>query len=227
MNIKTIAPTASPYKGWYLWPPRPRLVLNPDKLQQYDNGEYLAQPKLNGSNMVVFMHDDGTVKIMNRHNVVLDRVTINCSSLYRGKGWMVLNGEWMEKSKKDGNGHNFNGNFIIFDILAYDGFVLTGSTVTSRIILLKDLYSTSGMEVNAGGISNAPEYLYTTGTPNVYRVKTFDRKFTTLYNKLVKIDMYEGLVLKHKQIPLSSFSSQTNNGDWGIKVRKETRIYYH
>ena len=56
--------------------------------------------------------------------------------LYRGNGgWMVLNFEYMNKSKKDENNETFNHKITIFDILVFDSNYMIGSTFENRINL--------------------------------------------------------------------------------------------
>ncbi len=218
MNIKDIAPYATAYdKYCYLWPPRPENMIPADSLPTFDNEEYVGQPKLNGANVLLFMNDAAEVHAMNRHNQTKQGVKLDYNNLYRGSGWLVLNGEWMEKSCNNEDGSNFNGNFIIFDILVYNGHILTGSTVKSRVHLLSDLYNTEA--------STASQFLYTTSTPNVYRVKSYASEFRTLYNLMTPIDMFEGLVLKRKSGVLKYPSTKTANSKWQFKARKQTKNY--
>jgi hypothetical protein len=227
MEIRSIAPMAIPYNEYrYLWSPRPAHIIKPDKLEDYENSQWLAQPKLNGSNTLVFMHSDGTAIVKNRHGQdKTGQIKIDFAKLYRGEGWFVLNGEWMEKSKKDEGGNNFNGNFVIFDVLAYNGHILAGSTVVNRLHLLHDLYGHSFMSVVENKLVTSEPYLYLTGIDNVYRVVTYTNKFKLLFNMLTKIDMYEGLVVKHIGFHLLPPFTQIANDKSMFKSRKETKIY--
>ena len=42
----------------YLYPPRPQFKIPPEELDKYDNGEYFASPKLNGTACVVFTNGE-------------------------------------------------------------------------------------------------------------------------------------------------------------------------
>lgn len=42
--------------------------------------------------------------------------------------WLILNSEYIDKSKSDDNGNLFNNKFVIFDILAHNGQYLVGTT---------------------------------------------------------------------------------------------------
>ena len=71
----------------YIYPPRPRNPIISDDLEFWDNGSLVAQPKLNGSNCVVFTNGE-KVMMMNRHSQYLTNVSIakeEILSLFRGE----------------------------------------------------------------------------------------------------------------------------------------------
>jgi len=207
-----------PYKKFrYIYPPRPKNAISPDDLDFWDNGTLIGQPKLNGSNATIFTNGVDFL-IMNRHNGRLTRFKIENSELatiYRGKEWMILNGEYMNKSKKDEDGKTFNHKFVIFDILAYDGMYLIGKTFEERVTLLDEIY---------GKVEVEKPYLYGV-SENVFRVRSYRGDFRTLYNYYSSIDMLEGLVMKRANAKLETGSSELNNVKSQIKCRKATRNY--
>ena len=201
----------------YIFPPRPKNAIPDSELSFWDNGSLVAQPKLNGSNCVIFTNGVKFIA-MNRHNQRLTNFNLTDNELkdiYRGEGWMILNGEYMNKSKSDENGQVFNHKFMIFDILAVDGEYLVGKTFEERIQLLDGLY---------GQVDSEKEYLYKI-TENIYRVKSYVGDFKSLYDKLTPIDMIEGLVLKRKTARLELGTSENNNTKSQLKCRKATRNY--
>jgi len=179
----------------YVYPPRPKNAISPDDLNFWDNESLIAQPKLNGSNCVIFTNGVKSV-VMNRHGQRLTNFRLSDEELrdiYRGTGgWTVLNGEYLNKNKSDETGQSFNHKFIIFDILAYDGEYLVGKTFEERIQLLDTLY---------GQLDSEKEYLYNI-TTNVYRVKSYLKGFKELFDRLTPIDVVEGLVMKRKNARL-------------------------
>jgi ATP-dependent DNA ligase len=198
----------------YIFPPRPKNPIQSKDLKIWDNDMMVAQPKLNGSNCTVYM-DGQNVYVYNRHgqrmsNFDLDKQELQ--SLYRGKGWMVLNGEYMNKSKKDQFGEIFNNKFCLFDILVFENNYLVGKTFQERINMLNDFYG-------------EPNEVLHCITPNVFRIKSFYTEFEKLYNSLVSTDMMEGLVLKRKNAKLEVGSTENNNIKSQIKVRKPTKNY--
>ena len=202
----------------YIYPPRPKNAISPDELNFWDNGSLVSQPKLNGSNCLIFTNGDKFV-VMNRHNQRLTNFRLTddeVKNLYRGNGgWLILNGEYLNKNKSDETGQSFNHKFVIFDILAFDGEYLVGKTFQERIELLDSLYDQTDSE---------KEYLYSIST-NVYRVKSYINDFKNIFDKLTPIDMIEGLVMKRKTARLEIGTSELNNVKSQLKCRKPTRNY--
>jgi hypothetical protein len=100
----------------YIFPPRPKNAIPDTELGFWDNGSLIAQPKLNGSNCVIFTNGEKTI-VMNRHNQRLTNFNISdneIKDIYRGEGWMILNGEYMNKSKSDENNQVFNHKICYF-----------------------------------------------------------------------------------------------------------------
>jgi len=201
----------------YIFPPRPKNAIPDTELGFWDNGSLIAQPKLNGSNCVIFTNGEKTI-VMNRHNQRLTNFNISdneIKDIYRGEGWMILNGEYMNKSKSDENNQVFNHKFVIFDILGFNSEYLVGKTFEERIQLLDSIY---------GQVDSEKEYLFKV-TENVYRVKSYVDDFKSLYDKLTSIDMIEGLVMKRKNARLELGTSENNNTKSQLKCRKATKNY--
>lgn len=202
----------------YIYPPRPKNAIPPEDLDFWDNGSLIAQPKLNGSNCVIFTDGDDFF-VMNRHKQRLTNFKIDNSELskiYRGNGeWMIINGEYMNKSKNDENGDVFNHKLVIFDILAYNGEYLVGSTFSERINLLNDVY---------GEVDSEKNYLYSI-TDNIYRVKSYSNGFNEIFNNFIQVDMLEGLVMKRANAKLEIGTSELNNVKSQLKCRKPTKNY--
>jgi len=202
----------------YIYPPRPKNPIPSTELSFWDNGSLIAQPKLNGSNCLIFTNGEKHVA-MNRHNGRLTNFQLKDEeivALYKGTGgWTVLNGEYMNKSKMDESRAAFNHKFVIFDILVDDGDYLVGKTFEERIALLDAMFGQEGSD---------KEYLYGI-SENIYRVKSYSSGFSMLYDRLTPIDMIEGLVMKRKNARLEIGNTEMNNVKSQIKCRKETKNY--
>ena len=207
------------YDKWrFIFPPRPRNAISPDDLNFWDNGTLICQCKLNGSNATIYT-DGKKVVVMNRHGQRLTNFRLideEVKSIYRGDGgWLILNGEYLNKNKMDETGQSFNHKFVIFDILCYDGDYLFGKTFEERVNLLDILYDKNESE---------KEYLYSIST-NVYRVKSYRNGFKDFFDKFTPIDIIEGVVLKRSNARLEVGASEQNNVKSQIKCRKATKNY--
>lgn len=202
----------------YIYPPRPLNSVPSKDLSYYDDGTFLGQPKLNGSNCIIFTNGE-SIHVMNRHGSRLTRFQIKDEeilSLYKGSGgWSVLNFEYLNKNKRDETGKSFNHKLILFDILVNDGDYLIGKTFEQRIKLLDEMFHKNECE---------KDYLFGI-SDNVYRVKSYENNFNGLFDKLTPIDMIEGLVLKRKNARLEMGNTELNNTKSQIKSRKPTLNY--
>ena len=198
----------------YIFPPRPKNPIQIKDIGIWDNQMMVAQPKLNGSNCTIYMNGQN-VYAYNRHGQRMSNFDIDSkeiSNLYNGRGWMVLNGEYLNKSKKNEFGETFNHKFCIFDIIVYDGNYLIGKTFQERINLLDGFYGKSDNYI-------------TQVSENIFKIETFYTSFQEKWEELTKIDMVEGLVLKRKSAKLEVGSTENNNTKSQIKARKATKNY--
>jgi ATP-dependent DNA ligase len=209
----------------YLYPPRPVQTTNHTEIGKYDNGQFIAQPKYNGTCCVAFISKD-TVRIMNRHKglITSNYNNIDFKGLHSGDGWMVLCGEFLNKNKKGEDGNSFNLKFVIWDILVYNSNYMLGSTLIERLELLERLFPSSTMIVSKDKI-NSYAHLCVTKYEGVFKAPTYVNMFQDLYQDIVDTDLYEGLVLKRKDAKLSLGLTEKNNNEWQIKCRKPTKNY--
>lgn len=200
----------------YYYPPRPQIKSPTSGLDTYERMGFIGQPKLNGSCALSFT-DGSNIKLMNRHNNTFARELISKDDLlrlHRGSGYQCLCGEYMNKSKKDSKGQLFNGCIVLFDIMIHNGQYLTGTTFLERQILMDRLFPGKDYD----------DYLYEVSN-NVYRVKNFTKNFKSVFNEMVKIDMYEGCVLKRPNGILEPGYRPENNTGWQLKIRKPEKNY--
>lgn len=183
---------------------------------------YWFEPKLNGSNTLIILDGKGGQEVWNRHREKKTNVSgMDFTPLHRGEGFMILCGEYMDKSKKNNAGMNFNGSYIIWDIIAANNTLLTGTTLQARKNLIEFWYDVDGYY--DGFISRTKQL------PFVYRVNPIP--FTSIedlkqtYYKLAAIDMYEGFVLKNRDAILQPPYTATSNAKWQFKCRKPTKNY--
>jgi hypothetical protein len=205
----------------YIYPPRPKNAVNPEELNFWDNNQMIGQPKINGSNCLIFSNGEKNF-IMNRHNGRLTNFQISndeINSIYRGSNgeWFVINGEYLNKSKQDERGITFNHKLIIFDILVFKSDYLVGKTFSERIEILDELY---------GKEESEKDYLYKV-SDNIYRVKSYQTDFKRVFDELTSIDLIEGLVLKRKNARLEIGNTENNNIKSQLKFRKRCNSYIY
>jgi ATP-dependent DNA ligase len=203
----------------YLFPPRPENAIPNSELNYHDNGSLISQVKIDGSNCVIFTNGE-SIHVMNRHGSRLTRFEIKDEeilSLYQGTGgWTVLNGEYLNRNKRDETGKSFNHKLILFDILVNDGDYLIGKTFEQRIQLLDEMFHKNECE---------KDYLFGI-SDNVYRVKSYENNFSMLYDTLTyNNELLEGLVLKRRNARLEIGNVEKNNTKSQIKCRKQTLNY--
>lgn len=209
-----------PYDGTFLYPPRIEHKLQPASLIRFDDGKYIGQPKFDGSSVSVAISEDKAIA-KERHNTFFAiPPTFDFKALHRGNGFMCLTGEFMNKSKKDEKGQAFKG-FCIWDITAFDGKILIGSTIEERVELLKRLYPSTGELTTASGTP----YAFKTNVPFIFRAANIYSNFVKTYKELSSVDMIEGFVLKRIGGKLEMMRVEKNNTGWVVKVRKATNNY--
>jgi hypothetical protein len=227
-----------PYNKFrYVFPPRAENALPESSLLTYDNGTYIAQPKLNGDCMLVFTNGIETI-VMDRHKKEfsktikmmptlrkLHRETASEKTGDQKNKWMILVGEHMAKSKKNAEGKTWNDKFVIFDIIAYDNMQLIGKSFEERQELLDRLFGKEEIALLKSGGTYTDKFLYATEIEDVFRVKSYRECFSAVWKDLIKIDMYEGLVLKRAKAELENGSTQSNNINSQMKFRKPTKNY--
>jgi ATP-dependent DNA ligase len=209
----------------YLFPPRPIQTTKHTELGKYDNDEYIAQPKYNGTCCNVFISKDEII-VMNRHKgtITSQYSHIDFRGMHRGEGWMVVCGEFLNKNKAGEDGKPFNLKFVIWDILVYEGKYLLGSTFGERMDLLESLYPCTKMLVDKEKFTSY-KHICCTPHANVYKAPNYYKNFDKLYDSIVDTDLYEGLVIKRKDAKLAFGLTEKNNNDWQIKCRKPTKNY--
>lgn len=209
----------------YLYPPRPEVKIPANDLYKFDNGEYIAQPKYNGSCYLVFTNGD-EVHVCNRHKeeVMVRNPYIDWRRLARSNDWYVFSGEYLNKGKYGENNKKEVDKFVIWDVLVWQNTYLTGTTTLERISLLETHFPCHRAVVK-GDTLEMYQHLCNTDIKGIYKAPTYMNNFEQLYRELVKVDLYEGLLLKKATSKLSFGFQEKNNTDWQIKCRKETKIY--
>lgn len=208
----------------YIFPPRPEVKTSQADLSKYDNGEYICQPKYNGSCCIIFTN--GTeCYVYNRHKKPLAvSKEIEFKKLAQSEQWYVYAGEYLNKGKAGERGEKERDKFIIWDVIVWEGQYLIGKTIEERLILLEKIYPCRRLVVHPDKLEMY-KHLCCTEYKGIYKAPTYLNSFADLYEEIVQTDLYEGIVLKKKDSRLTFGFQELNNHDWQIKCRKETKLY--
>jgi hypothetical protein len=216
-----------PYLNFnYIYPPRPEYKIQPKELDTFDTGEYVVQPKYNGTCCIVFTN--GTeVYVYNRHKSPMSWYSpdIDFKGLAHSNQWYVYTGEYLNKGKLGENGTKEKDKFIIWDILVWADQYLIGDDLLTRINLLEITYPCQRGKIGENGLEMY-EHLCHTNLNGIYKAPTYLNGFSKLFEDISKTDLYEGLVIKKIESKLSYGFQELNNHDWQIKCRKPTKVYH-
>ena len=204
-------------KPTFIYPPQAELSGNPAIIGEYDTGEFLAQIKYNGDGVEVIM-TESSLDVYNRHGGIYTKLKpgIITRDLYRGPGVQIIVGEYLSKNQPGEYGRSLNDSFVIWDILVHNSEYLVGSTFKDRLLLLDQLYPSSMSE-----IANKELFIYdfirTTSIYKTYRAATFENGFEEEFKRAIKIDLYEGFILKKTAGILAPGNKEKNNDGWQLK----------
>jgi hypothetical protein len=164
--------------------------------------------------------------VYNRHKQPLSwySTDIDFRGLAHSEQWYVYTGEYLNKGKLGENGTKEKDKFIIWDILVWADQYLIGDDLMTRLNLLEETYPSERGRVTRDGLEYY-EHLCLTNLNNIYKAPTYMNGFSKLYQDIVKVDMYEGLVIKKIDSKLTFGFQELNNHDWQVKCRKETKVY--
>jgi hypothetical protein len=195
-------------------------------LDTFDTGEYVVQPKYNGTCCIVFTN--GTeVYVYNRHKQPMAWYSpdIDFKGLAHSDQWYVYTGEYLNKGKLGESGVKEKDKFIIWDILVWANQYLIGDDLLTRINLLEETYPCQRGKIGENGLEMY-EHLCQTNLNGIYKAPSYMNGFLKLFEDISKTDLYEGLVLKKIESKLSYGFQMLNNHDWQIKCRKPTKVYH-
>jgi len=187
----------------YLWPPRPETKITKALLGFYQQREWYAQKKKNGTCTVIFAKGNKVI-FKTRHNDDHKLWTPKDDHIkfFQGREqWNVYVAELLH-SKVTGGPRD---ELYIFDQLVSDGQFLRGTTFNERYQALKARF---------GGESEDDQFRI---AKRITLAKCFKSGFVKMFDNLKKED--EGLVLKDPNAQLQTCMKQTDNAGWQVKCR--------
>jgi ATP-dependent DNA ligase len=204
----------------FIFPPRPRLTIPPNDLGRYETGEWIAQPKYNGSRILIQITVDKKVFFWNRHggihkiyNAPLSVVNTFASMLIDGEIW--LDGELLNKTKSVNTKHKF----VLYDILVFNSIYLFGKPdQVDRFELLRKICGNPvELEKVCGG------KLGFVVSEDIFLSHIFESEFLDHFNSYSDFDEVEGLVLRKKNSVIANFGNKEYDCNWLIRCRRSNK----
>jgi len=223
-----------------MYPPRPKLSIPPDKIQDYEDKGYVGQLKFNGTRTLVEIRPGGNISLWTRHRephkayALSQAMKTDLLDLYNhnmdSTKTVVFDGELMHSKTK-----GLKDTLILFDILVCDSNYFIGMPMLQRSLILDDVCGNPNKHETETGrkIASQARIFFLDEKENVkfryldrvWLAETFCFNLTDVYKSRIDMEEIEGLVLKKPMAPLDRGFSENNNGDWLIRCRKEHKNY--
>lgn len=201
-----------PYNSFkFFKPPRPEVKIPRGLIGHYEDGQWVAQAKMNGTYNIIGVSPDKTLHCLKRdgdqhRNWKPTQETIRAFMSLPGKGWYVFCAELMN----DKTPHIKNVNYI-HDLIVDDGVMLVGSTYLNRYKRLNELLQPRPNE----------HHHYNIVDDNTWVATIFEDNFKEVYDNITERPEIEGLVFKNVETNLSL----ANMSRGMVKCRKLTKNY--
>ena len=197
-----------------IFPPRPKGKMLPSDLYLYEDGNWLAQRKFNGSRVVVHISSEREITVGNRHGTTFSKFElsakekedlISCLNLDAEKEYW-LDGELMNKDV------NSTKEIIFFDVLHAGKYLFFQPKQLERIEMLKQICD-NPVKLNSSGIALEMSSKFS-------MAETFYDNFKLRYEESLENKQIEGLVLRKKNSGLDSLGDKEYETNNMIRCRK-------
>lgn len=197
-----------------IFPPRPKGKMLPSDLYLYEDGNWLAQRKFNGSRVVVHISSERKITVGNRHGTTFSKFElsakekedlISCLNLDAEKEYW-LDGELMNKDV------NSTKEIIFFDVLHAGKYLFFQPKQLERIEMLKQICD-NPVKLNSSGIALEMSSKFS-------MAETFYDNFKLRYEESLENKQIEGLVLRKKNSGLDSLGDKEYETNNMIRCRK-------
>jgi ATP-dependent DNA ligase len=204
-----------------IFPPRPGGAINPSEVDRF--GRFLAQYKYNDIRTLIHLLPGGEIKILSRKKEALRSYTLTAlmkKSLRALKlkkdSYHVLDGGLMRSAF----GLSREKSIVLWDILVHENQYLLLTTYAERYRLLETIAGCPRRSEHETGHQIGLEI-----RPHLWLAPLFRSHFSDHFKKAEQAEDLEGLVLKNPRGKLRWGSSEENNGEWQIRVRKTNGRY--
>ena len=184
----------------FVFPPRPEKAITPSLIQFYERRGWIAQIKKNGTCTVVSVDAGGNSTFYTRHNEAHKAWTPTSEA--RAIFAKYPNSTFIFELLHS-KGGDVRDTMYIFDVVRFEGESLEGTTLASRLDIIKKAFTPSTKLLVAE--------TYTTGLEPLYRGLTSP--------------LDEGIVLKDPKATLKSCQRDSLNSNWMVKCRRQTKNY--
>lgn len=200
-----------------LYPPHPNVRIPFNKLLEYEvTGNWLAQRKFNGTNVVIYVSYDRKINILTRHGTVPKLFSLSkshieqiCSlNLDKDKDYW-FNGELLDHKTKD---KNYKKKIVLFDILHAGRYLIKNPNQQERLKILSDICGNPEQ--------NEPGRLALKVTEDIWMAESWEKDFEFHYKEFIDKDEIEGLILRKKNSFINNFGQKEYDVSWILKCRK-------
>lgn len=212
---KAIKMKQSPFSG--IFPPKVSARCNNAAVELFGNtGEYVAQIKFGGTHVMI--HTNGKeVEIRTttgqRLPMLENHPNIDFKGLALTGNWYCFMGTYLNKGLYNEKGTKERNRLVIWDVLVWDGAMLTGKTSPDRLALLR---CDAMIET---------KYFLATQYTGILVSPYYTGQFKTLWESIQHPTLFEGIILKQKSTTLQPPLQELSNSEGMIKCRKETLLY--
>lgn len=195
----------------YFYPERPGLIHLDQPLfsRLSDDPAWIAEPKYNGSRLLLHRLPSGTWQFWNRHHERFNFVAsgelvaaLMALPLEPGK-YYLFDGELRDRKVK-----GVRDMIVLYDVFIFGDELLTGTTFKDRRHILATLQKRGGFYE---ALTIAPQFSF---------------NFREVYDDLTPNPEIEGLVMKNLGGKLDLGRKRAANSGWMMKVRKPNNSYH-
>lgn len=200
-----------------LFPPHPNIRIPVHKLSEYEKtGNWIAQRKFNGTNVVIYISTDRKIHILTRHGTPPKLFSLSQSHIDQilslnfedGKDYW-LNGELLDHKTKN---PEYKKKIILFDVLHAGKYLIKNTNQEQRLEMLKEICrNPTKLEKNGLALEV---------TKDIWMAESWKDNFEQHFNEHIKKDEIEGLILRKLKSFIDNFGQKEYDASWIIKCRK-------
>lgn len=200
-----------------LFPPHPNIRIPFSKLAEYEkSGNWVAQRKFNGTNIVIYVSADRKIHILTRHGTAPKLFSLSKShidqilslNLEKGKDYW-FNGELLDHKTKN---EHYKKKIVLFDVLHAGKYLINSLNQSKRLELLNNIcHNVTNLEEKgiALKVSN-----------DIWLAENWKNDFENHYKEFINFDEIEGLILRKSNSVISNFGQKEYDVSWIVKCRK-------